>query len=87
MVLVFTFGILPACHAVHGDAIQNIFKDINKQSFQDKAPEEGRMSYYDDQAVMCGELEIEVAIIQSFRPIIKTIFSTISYDHKPGAKH
>ena len=51
---------------------------INKQSFQDKAPEEGRMSYYDDQAVMCGELEIEVAITQNLGPIFKTIFSTIS---------
>ena len=51
---------------------------LNKQSFQDKAPEEGRMSYYDDQAVMCGELEIEVAITQNLRPIFKTIFSTIS---------
>ena len=78
MVLVFTFGILPACNAVHRDATQNIFKDINKQSFQDKAPEEGRMSYYDDQAVMCGELEIEVAITQNLGPIFKTIFSTIS---------
>ena len=36
------------------------------------------MSYHDDQAVMCGELEIEVAIFGTvFKTIFMTVFKTI----------